>query len=98
MAYYHIAFIICGVVQGHPMTCQTEQMVDTKYLGLVNCHSTAKRLEEQIVREFSAEGKSRGDKTARAEVKTRCLSIDEGEEFIKKNGPSALFVTGKDFD
>ncbi|WP_338799504.1 hypothetical protein V9K81_08270 [Pseudomonas monteilii] len=98
MAFYHIAFIACGVVQGHPMTCQPEQMVDTKYSGLVSCHSTAKGLEQQIIREFLQEAKSQGDATARVEVKTRCLSADEGEEFIKKNGASALFVTGKEFD
>lgn len=98
MALYHLAFITCAVVQGRPLYCEAEKMIDTQYYGLVACYSAAKRLDERMTREFLEEAKSQGDDKASLELKTRCLSTDEGETFLKQQGPSALIITGKKFE
>lgn len=98
MAFYHLAFITCATLAGHSTYCESEKLVDTQYFGLVSCYTYAKKFEKEWITGFNQAAKAQGDTTAKLEVKTRCLTTDEGDEFLKKNGPSALFITGKKFE
>lgn len=98
MAFYHLAVTFCAAVLGNPENCESEKMIDTQYLGLVSCYSAADKLDKKATVEFLEEAKTQGDETAKLKVKTRCLTTEEGEAFLKKEGPSALVITGKKYD
>ncbi|WP_047528505.1 hypothetical protein [Pseudomonas sp. 11/12A] len=98
MAFYHLAVTLCAAVLGSPEHCESERMIDTQYVSLVSCYSAADKIDKQVTREFLEEARSHGDESAKLKVKTRCLTIEEGEALLKKEGPSALVITGKKFE
>ncbi|MFF5866803.1 hypothetical protein [Pseudomonas sp. NPDC012596] len=50
------------------------------------------------VASFKKEAASQNFTLDDVQVKTRCMDSSEGDKFLKKNGPSALVVTGKKFE
>lgn len=98
MAFYHVVFSMCVTIQGYPQHCEAERMVDTMFHGLVSCYSAAKEVETMTVASFKKEAVSQNFTLDDVQVKTRCMDSSEGDKFLKKNGPSALVVTGKKFD
>lgn len=99
MAFYHVAFTLCATLSGtDSQQCVPEKMVDTKFMGLVSCYSAAKQVEPMAIKSFEQEASKQNATFTDIHVTTRCLTLDEGEAFLKKEGPSALIVTGKEFD
>jgi hypothetical protein len=98
MAFYHLAVTLCAAVLGSPEHCESERMIDTQYVSLVSCYSAAEKIDKKVTGDFLEEAKSQGDEQAKLKVKTRCLTIEEGEALLRKEGPSALVVTGKKFE
>lgn len=98
MAFYHVAFTACMTIQGGPHDCQPEKMVDTKFMGLVNCYSAAKQVEAMAADSANKSASEQNVTLSDVKITTRCLTLKEGEEFLIKNGPSALIVTGKEFN
>lgn len=95
---YHVAFTLCAMVQGGTEHCESEKIIDTLYNGLVSCYSAANEVDRAIREDFREKAKAHNVEVLKVEVKTQCLTITEGEAFLKKEGPSALIITGKKFE
>jgi hypothetical protein len=98
MAFYHVAFTVCMTMQGAPQHCEPEKLVDTMLHGLVRCYTAAKEVENMTVKSANEMASKQNVTLTDVQVKTRCLTTSEGEEFLKKAGPSALIITGKKFE
>lgn len=89
MSYYHVAFAICMAIQDGPQHCEPEKLADTKLLGLVRCYTAAKTVESMTLKSASEMASKENVTLSHAQLKTRCLTTNEGEAFLKKEGPSA---------
>lgn len=98
MSYYHVVFNVCMAVQGGPEVCQPEQMIDTRFNGLVSCYSAASTTEKMAIDSAQTQAKAQNIEITALKVNTRCITTREGDDFLEKTGPSGLIITGKKYD
>ncbi|WP_122341366.1 hypothetical protein [Pseudomonas caricapapayae] len=94
---YHVAFQVCFAINGGAETCAPEKVVGTTFFSLLSCYSGAKAIEGVALEQFSAKAKEKNLELDSIQPKTRCLTHDETEEFLKKRGADGLMVTGMKF-
>lgn len=94
---YHVALQVCFAINGGSENCTPEKLIDTNYLNLVECYSAARVAEGVAVEEFKTQGKEQNVTLDSLQPKTRCLTAEESETFLKKWGAAGLIVTGKKF-
>ncbi|ABA75244.1 hypothetical protein K7459_12735 [Pseudomonas fluorescens] len=94
---YHVAFYVCFTANGSAEHCTPEKLIDTNHLNLVECYAAARTVENLLVDQFNTESKKQNITLESLHPKTRCLTADESEAFLKKWGADGLMVTGKKF-
>ncbi len=94
---YHVAFYVCFAANGSSEQCTAEKLIDTNYLNLVECYSAARSVESLLVEQYKAQTTKQNLTLDSLQPKTRCLTAEESEAFLKKWGADGLVVTGKKF-
>ncbi|MEE4231991.1 hypothetical protein V2I85_10485 [Pseudomonas viridiflava] len=94
---YHVAFQVCFAINGGAENCTQEKVMDMTFISLFACYSGAKTIDGVALEQFRAQAKEKSLELDSIKTKTRCLTHDETEEFLKKWGADGLMVTGKKF-